>query len=201
VLFTLAGINTDNGTVLANGSTAPTAATTPVGDSIILAQRTRLTLTTSFVGTDLLRVRLDAGNIPNFSGATISNTNQARLGFDGVTGTTTTPAFNLGLLTYRFRAFDKGQFDITAIGAGPDGDLGGTLVPLSSNAALSRFGAYNPIYRTIGPPLQVLLSIIHSLNGLIWVWVIIQQIQLTPLMEVVWMVRADQYMVKLPLNH
>lgn len=150
VLFTLAGINTDNGTVLANGSTAPTAATTPVGDSIILAQRTRLTLTTSFVGTDLLRVRLDAGNIPNFSGATISNTNQARLGFDSVTGTTTTPAFNLGVLTYRFQAFDKGRFDITAIGAGPDDDLG-KLVPLSSNAALSRFGAYNPIYRTIGP--------------------------------------------------
>ena len=145
VIFNLAGASTDSGLTVQR---SPLADSGDGGDALTFSQRTRLTLTTSFIGSDSLRVRLDAGSVPNLTTAT--GTQQARLGFDGNNGFANN-TFNLGLLTYRFPAFDKGRFDITAVGAGPDGDLGGTLVPLASNGALSRFGAYNPIYRTTGP--------------------------------------------------
>ncbi|RCJ27478.1 hypothetical protein A6S26_13785 [Nostoc sp. ATCC 43529] len=55
-----------------------------VGDNIIFSDRVRLIFNTSFTGQDLLRIRFQAGNIPNFREAT--GTNMARLSFDSDTG-------------------------------------------------------------------------------------------------------------------
>ncbi|MBW4452765.1 MAG: carbohydrate porin [Nostoc indistinguendum CM1-VF10] len=51
-------------------------------NNIIFSDRVQLIFNTSFTGQDLLRVRFQAGNIPNFREAT--GTNMARLSFDAI---------------------------------------------------------------------------------------------------------------------
>jgi hypothetical protein len=127
----------------------------------IFGNRVRLTLNTSFSGRDRLRTRLNAGNIPSFGAnftdfaGRINNytgTNMTRLGFDGDTGN----AVSIDKVNYRFPIGDNFQIQVDAVNNEFTGDgLITTLSPFESsgNGALSRFGRYNPIFRTGNPGL------------------------------------------------
>ncbi len=105
-----------------------------------LGYRVRLNFNTSFTGRDLLRTRLQARNVANYSTATTTGTNMTRLAIDGEDGT----QFSLDQLWYRFPAGNATVY------FGPKGlrldDVADLTAPLeaSGSGALSRFGRYNP---------------------------------------------------------
>ncbi|NET58666.1 MAG: iron uptake porin [Symploca sp. SIO2E6] len=121
---------------------------TPTQDleaNTIFANRARLNFETSFTGRDKLRTRLQARNITSFSGVT--GTNMSRLSFDGSNNN----SVDIGELWYRFPVGENLTFQVDAT----SGDLNDTLInvvnPLfasSGSGAVSRFGRFNPIYRT-----------------------------------------------------
>jgi hypothetical protein len=118
-----------------------------IPQNAIFSDRVRLNLDTSFTGKDRLRTRLQARNTQNFSGSTATNTNMARLGFDGDNGN----AVELSRLEYRFAI---GALTQVFIGTGNNDGLEyndsiNTLSPTesSANGSISRFGRFNPIYR------------------------------------------------------
>ena len=114
-----------------------------VDDNVILTNRVRLSLDSSFTGTDKLRVRLQARNTPNLSGAT--GTNMARLGFDGDNGNN----FELDELNYTFKPA-KGVIVKLDANAGESNDNVNVFNPVfesSGGGAISRYGRFNPIYR------------------------------------------------------
>jgi hypothetical protein len=105
------------------------------------SDRVRLSLDTSFTGDDLLRTRLQAGNVPNLSDPT--ETNMARVGFEG--GSDNDVAVDK--LFYRFPVGESLTAWVGATGLNLD-DVFDPLNPLfesSSTGALSRFGRYNPL--------------------------------------------------------
>jgi Carbohydrate-selective porin, OprB family/S-layer homology domain len=107
------------------------------------SDRVRLNFDTSFSGKDRLRVRLQARNIQSL--ATVSGTNQARLGVDGDDSNT----FTLDDLYYRFPIGKKAQVAIIA-NSGEYNDFVNNFNPYlesSGSGAISRFGRFNPIYR------------------------------------------------------
>ncbi|WP_404790691.1 iron uptake porin [Altericista sp. CCNU0014] len=113
-----------------------------IGDNIIFSDRVRLILNTSFTGQDLLRIRLQAGNIPNFREAT--GTNMARLSFDGDTGN----QFILNQLYYQFPIGSAAK--VTVIAQGTLFDVADTINPLlgsDGRGSISAFGVRSPIYR------------------------------------------------------
>ncbi len=133
-----------------NGS--PTSsASRRVQQNAILADRVRLAFDTSFSGKDRLRTQLQARNITSFSGtgATgITGTNMSRLGYDGSNGN----SIELRRLEYRFAIGDQ---TTVFIGTGTNDGLEYndsilTLSPFesSSGGSISRFGRFNPIYRS-----------------------------------------------------
>ncbi|MEG4113841.1 MULTISPECIES: iron uptake porin [unclassified Microcoleus] len=106
-----------------------------------LGYRVRLNFNTSFTGRDLLRTRLQALNVANYSAATATGTNMARLGFDGAENSN----FTLDELYYRFPMGKATVF------VGPKGldldeiaDQASTFGNSTSNGSLSRFGVRNP---------------------------------------------------------
>jgi hypothetical protein len=106
-----------------------------------LSDRVRLSLDTSFTGDDLLRTRLQAGNIPNLASTT--DTNMARVGFEG--GSDNDVAVDK--LWYRFPIGESITTWVGAAGLNLD-DVFDPLNPLfesSGTGALSRFGRYNPL--------------------------------------------------------
>lgn len=111
----------------------------------IFADRVRLSLDSSFTGKDRLRVRLNAINTTPFSGA-FTGTNETRLAFDGNNGN----SVELDKLFYRFPLGKKLQVQIDAYGTEFNEGLISTLSPFesASQSAVSRFGRFNPIYRT-----------------------------------------------------
>ena len=126
---------------------APSFAT---DSNVTLSGRVRLNFDTSFTGKDLLRTRLQAGNVTRFdrvpgilSSTVAGTTATARLGFD----TNTDNQFELDKLFYRFPVSSQ----ITAIvGArGVDWDtVFDTVNPYfadSDNGSISRFGRYDPL--------------------------------------------------------
>lgn len=103
--------------------------------------RVRLNFNTSFTGRDLLRTRLQALNVANYSAATATGTNMARLAFDGAENSN----FTLDELYYRFPIGKATVF------VGPKGldldeiaDQASTFGNSTSNGSLSRFGVRNP---------------------------------------------------------
>jgi hypothetical protein len=116
---------------------------------IVFSDRVRLNFDTSFLSEDRLRVRLQAGNVPNLNednDNVITGTDIARLGFDEDTEND----IEIDELYYRFPIGDR----ITAwIGANELGldDVFNPVNPLlesSGTGALSRFGRRNPlVYR------------------------------------------------------
>ncbi|ODG99326.1 porin [Nostoc sp. KVJ20] len=113
-----------------------------VGDNIIFSDRVRLIFNTSFTGQDLLRIRFQAGNIPNFRDAT--GTNMARLSFDSDTG-------NQLILNQLYYQFPIGSaVKVSAIAQGTLFDVVDTINPLlgsDGRGSISAFGIRSPIYR------------------------------------------------------
>ena len=105
-----------------------------------LGYRVRLNFLTSFTGRDLLRTRLQALNVPNYSAATATGTNMARLAFDGNDNSN----FTLDELYYRFPIGGATVF------VGPKGldldEIADTVTPFNSTStgSISRFGVRNP---------------------------------------------------------
>jgi hypothetical protein len=105
-----------------------------------LGYRVRLNLLTSFTGRDLLRTRLQALNVPNYSAATATGTNMTRLAFDGNDNSN----FTLDEVYYRFPLGNATVF------VGPKGldldEIADTVTPFNSTGtgSISRFGVRNP---------------------------------------------------------
>jgi hypothetical protein len=115
-------------------------------DKIAFGYRVRLNFDTSFTGNDLLRVRLQAGDLANLNVAT--GTNQSRLGFDAGEGGNVV----LNRMFYRF-SFDRGRGTIMIAAAGTEhDDFYDTYSPIASSAAgsISRFGRFNPLFYRAG---------------------------------------------------
>ncbi|WP_413174778.1 iron uptake porin [Anabaena azotica] len=112
------------------------------------SDRVRLSLESSFMGTDMLQTRLNAGNIVqnNSSAATGgTNTNMTRLGYDGDTSN----SVSIDKLNYAFNLGEKIRVKIDAVGAELNENVN-VFNPdfrSSGSGALSRYGRFSPIYR------------------------------------------------------
>ena len=120
-------------------------------NNTIFGYRARLAFDTSFTGEDRLRARLEAGNFERFNttdefgNAVIGN--EARLGFDA----NTDDDININTLSYLFPVGDNIEMMLAAqVSNFTYFDFINTVSPFSSSGrgAISRFGRYNPIYRT-----------------------------------------------------
>lgn len=111
----------------------------------IFGNRVRLALESSFTGKDRLLVRLQGRNITPFSGA-FTGTNGTRLGFDG----NESNAVNIDHLFYRFPVGQNLRIQVDAVQSRIYNSLFETLSPFESSGggAISRFGRFNPIYRS-----------------------------------------------------
>jgi len=141
VVFAIADVFGDTQAVASPGTP-----TEDIEANTIFANRARLNFETSFTGRDKLRTRLQARNISSF-GSGVTGTNMTRLSFDGSNDN----SVDIGELWYRFPVSENLTFQIDAT----SGDLNDTLInvvnPLfksSGSGAVSRFGRFNPIYRT-----------------------------------------------------
>ncbi len=123
--------------------------------NIILGDRVRLVLNTSFTGKDLLRTRLETGNIFGAASDTASlsaltGTNTTRIG--AASGSSDNPnAALLNLLFYRFPVFDGKANIFVGPVAAPD-DFFTQITPFASSGqgSISRFGRFDPFYRIGG---------------------------------------------------
>jgi len=128
----------------------------PVGDdneiNTVFADRARLTFNSSFTGSDELRVRLQARNVTPFTrtstpgAAGDTGTAMTRLGFDGDNGNDVELddfwyKFSLGEIADVKVDFANGEFNDNVYTFNP-------LLDSSGRGAISRFGRFNPIYRT-----------------------------------------------------
>ncbi|MDB9465022.1 iron uptake porin [Dolichospermum circinale] len=141
----------------------PTASTRDVNSKAAFSDRVRLTLNSSFTGTDQLQTRLNAGNIlanntnaaatpfNSTTGAAATpdtfgtGTNMTRLGYDG--GTNNSVAIDK--LNYAFNLKDNIRVRIDATGAELNENVN-VFNPdfrSSGSGALSRYGRFSPIYR------------------------------------------------------
>jgi hypothetical protein len=109
----------------------------------VFSNRVRLSLNSSFTGTDQLQTRLEAKNIG--TNDDVTGTNMTRLGYDGGSNNSVT----VDKLNYAFNLGEKIRVKIDATGAelnenvnvfNPDFRSSGT-------GALSRYGRFSPIYR------------------------------------------------------
>ncbi len=112
---------------------------TPILDEVTFSDRVRLNFESSFYGKDMLRVRLQAANIPNFGTAT--GTNMAKLAFDENNGNTV----EIDDIFYRFPVGEKLNVFLGAKGLDVDDvfERSNPYFSDSGKGALSRFGRYN----------------------------------------------------------
>jgi hypothetical protein len=119
-----------------------------IENNVIATYRVRLNLDTSFTGKDLLRTRLQAGNVPSY--ASVTGTNMSRLAYDvpGVPGNSAN-LVSLDKLYYRFPIFGKGTLQADALRLEFNDNMYNfnPLFESGDRGAVSRFGRYNPIYR------------------------------------------------------
>ncbi|NJL62602.1 MAG: iron uptake porin [Methylacidiphilales bacterium] len=130
-------------------------------ENITLGQRTRLNFVTSFTGKDTLNLRLEAGNIAELDDS-ITGTRMTRLGFDEDSGNDV----GLGELYYQFPVGDRLKITVAAWEMELN-DIAEPLNPLDSSGsgAISRFGRYNPILRSIeGTGLGINYQVNQSTN-------------------------------------
>jgi len=114
-----------------------------IDNNIVLGERVRLELNTSFNGSDRLRMRLQSRDIPEFEDAT--GTQMANLGFDG----TTEGNIELDRLDYETHIGERASVILSLVGGGL-GDYASTVNPLfsgSGDGAISLFARENPIRR------------------------------------------------------
>ncbi|NEO52327.1 MAG: iron uptake porin [Okeania sp. SIO3B5] len=108
------------------------------------AYRVRLNFDTSFTGKDRLRARLQANEVPNYSGGDLTNTLMTRLSTDS----SPSDDVSLSKLAYRFPVLNgKGRVEVAATGYGVD-DFAEPITPLQSGSggSFSRFGRFNPLF-------------------------------------------------------
>jgi len=127
------------GTSLSNRGTPQ--GRTPVEENFTMGYRVRLNFDTSFTGKDLLRTRLESGNVPNLSGPT--GTNNARLSFDGSRENQT----YINKLFYRTGIGSNMTAWVGAYGLDLD-DVFNVYNPILASGdtgTLSRFNRFNPL--------------------------------------------------------
>ncbi|MGM3304803.1 iron uptake porin [Anabaena sp. WFMT] len=130
----------------------------PINDNLVLSNRVRLTLESSFTGKDKLQVRLQGSNTPELEDVT--GTKMANLGFDGDDDN----EVELDEIEYRFPLGKETRMTLYALGGGL-GDLVPSIHPLysgSGDGSISTFGRENPIRRQGG---GVGVGISHNLNN------------------------------------
>ena len=153
----------------------PTASTRDVNSKAAFSDRVRLTLNSSFTGTDQLQTRLNAGNIlanntnaaatpfNSTTGAAATpetfgtGTNMTRLGYDG--GTNNSVAIDK--LNYAFNLKDNIRVRIDTTGAELNENVN-VFNPdfrSSGSGALSRYGRFSPIYRQAGDGAGITVNI------------------------------------------
>ncbi|MEQ8467929.1 MAG: iron uptake porin [Coleofasciculus sp. E1-EBD-02] len=125
-----------------------TIATGDDDTNTVFGDRVRLNFETSFTGRDRLRTRLEAINMAEFNSG-VTGTNMTRLGFDGADGNDVA----IDELWYRFPLGDNLLVQIDAA----NGEFQDTILDVvnpffdsSGSGSISRFGRFNPIYRTGG---------------------------------------------------
>jgi hypothetical protein len=112
----------------------------------VFSDRVRLTLNSSFTGTDQLQIRLQGRNTISNSGVT--GTNMTRLGYDGGSNNNV----EIDKVNYAFNFGDAIRVKIDATG----GELNENVYNFnpdfasSGRGALSRYGRFSPIYRQAG---------------------------------------------------
>jgi len=114
----------------------------------IFTDRVRLAFDSSFNGRDRLRVRIQGRNTTAFSG-NFTGTNGTRLGFDG---SENNAAF-VDKAFYRFPIGQNLRIQVDAFNAEIFDNVISTLSPFESagQGSVSRFGRFNPIYRSNNP--------------------------------------------------
>jgi hypothetical protein len=138
------------------GAVAASGGSTNAKSNVIFGDRLRLVLNTSFTGKDLLRTRLEAGNLfatnnSNPAGiAGVLNSNMSRFGFASGAPATANAGL-LNLLFYRFPAFDGKMHFFAGPIAAPD-DFFTQITPFASSGqgSISRFGRFDPFFRIGG---------------------------------------------------
>ncbi|MGR3277439.1 iron uptake porin [Acaryochloris marina NIES-2412] len=136
-LDSINGVDTDLGNTQSGG--------VDVADRFFFGHRTRLNFDTSFSGTDRLRVRLEAADIPELDEFGSAGTSLARFGFDE-----NDPAGNtviLDELNYRFKPVEDLTLKVAILGGDYKDDVE-TFNPFlksSGSGALSRFFRFNPL--------------------------------------------------------
>ncbi len=112
-------------------------------DNTVFSDRVRLSLNSSFTGSDQLQIRLQAGNITNYGDVT--GTNMSRLAFDNNTDN----SVEIDKINYAFNLGEGIRIKVDANNAelyenvnnfNPDFASSGT-------GAISRYGRFSPIYR------------------------------------------------------
>ncbi len=123
--------------------------TSKLSSNTTFSDRVRLSLNTSFTGSDQLQTRLQATN--TFYNKDITGTHMTRLGFDGGSS----PGGNgvtVDKLNYAFNPTKTVRVKIDAIGAELNENVN-VFNPdfySSGKGALSRYGRFSPIYRLAG---------------------------------------------------
>ncbi|MBD2293719.1 carbohydrate porin [Anabaena sphaerica FACHB-251] len=121
-------------------------------ENTTFSDRVRLSLESSFMGTDMLQTRLNAGNIfqNNVPGGT--GTNMTRLGYDVGNAATANNSVSIDKLNYAFNFGEKIRVKIDATGAelNENVDVFNPDFRSSGSGALSRYGRFSPIYRQAG---------------------------------------------------
>jgi hypothetical protein len=126
-----------------------------VGENVTFTSRVRLAFDTSFTGRDRLRTRIQYRNIGTGTSGAVNNaatngsntgTNMTQLGTTGTSNNGTD--FEIDDLTYRFPALGSGRITIAA--RSQFDRIFDTVSPFDSSGSgsISRFGRYNPIYRS-----------------------------------------------------
>ncbi|NWF58606.1 MAG: iron uptake porin [Fischerella sp.] len=114
-----------------------------VDENFTFSDRVRLSLNSSFTGSDQLQIRLQAGNVPNLNDAT--GTNMARLSFDNDTDN----SVEIDKINYAFNLSDSIRIKVDA----NNGEFWENMNNFSPDFAssgkgsISRYGRFSPIYR------------------------------------------------------
>ena len=126
-------------------------------NSSTLSDRVRLSLNSSFTGTDQLQTRLQGRNIIN--NKDITGTNMTRLGYDASKDEKN--SVTIDKLNYAFNLKDNIRVKIDATGAELNENVN-VFNPdfrSSGSGALSRYGRFSPIYRQAGDGAGITVNI------------------------------------------
>ena len=143
--------------VAVQSTAAGNAPTQGLQNSSTLSDRVRLSLNSSFTGTDQLQTRLQGRNI--VSNRDITGTNMTRLGYDGSAGENN--SVTIDKLNYAFNLKDNIRVRIDATGAELNENVN-VFNPdfrSSGSGALSRYGRFSPIYRQAGDGAGITVNI------------------------------------------